>query len=230
MSYQRSSALLIYRKARRGISLIEMLVVMVILAVLGGLILPTLLRMGNRSHVAECTGHQRQIGIALHLYANDHQGKFPPFIQGGEILSSSGDQNTLANQLIPPKNQYLPDKAVFLDPGGLNRVFTRNAAGWADWKARSNNRSGYWHIYMNPRSNHNPDRASEDQWGPNDTVRCAPYKVMMHCYYTTNLELCSHPGGEVNVLRLDGSVELFTRQQYLPGKDVRTNFGHIRKQ
>lgn len=228
MPSHRFPAFFLRSKARSGVTLTEMLVVMVILLIVAVLIVPTASRIGSKNKVTQCIQNQRQIGVALHLYANDHRGNFPPFIQGGVVLSSAGDQNTLANQMIPPKNHYLPDKEVFLDPGGLNRVFTRNANGWADWKARSNNRSGYWHIYMSPRSDNNPDRAAEDMWGPNDTVRCAPYKVMMHCYYSSRLELCAHEEGEVNVLRLDGSVESFARTQYIPGKDVRSNFGHIR--
>lgn len=210
-------------------TLIELLVVVAIIAILTALLLPLSSNLIDRAKLTECLSSQRQIGVAMHLYAADNSGKFPAFVQGGLRLNSTGNQNTLALQLLPPKSQYLPDSKIFVDPGAIGRIYSRNpASGWTDWKSGAATRSGYWHVYMSPTADGNPARADESDFGPNDTVLCRPYKVLMHCYHEANLTNCAHPNGTVNVLRLDGSVEPFQRGTYIPGGSVKVNFGNKR--
>ncbi len=217
-------------QTRTAFTTMELLVTLAVMLVLLSLLLPVAGRMRERNLLLQCAAQQRQIGAALHLYAADHRGDFPPFIQGGVRLNSTGSQNTLPNHLVPPKGSYLPDKKIFADPGAINRIYTENAQGWYDWSdTGQTNRSGYWHVYMNPLAEGSPERAKDDAYGPNDSVRCPPYKVMMYCYYAAGSpKLGNHVGGEVNILRLDGSVERFSRSQYRPGKGIIDNFGHVR--
>ena len=61
----------------RGFTLVELLVVIVIIGSLGTL---GMLGAGNAltaSRQSACMGNMKNIGIALHLYAADHDGKFP---------------------------------------------------------------------------------------------------------------------------------------------------------
>lgn len=211
-----------------GFSLSELLLVIGIVVILIGLIVPVTISVRRSQQVVQCMNQQRQIGVATLLYAADHQGKLPPFIQGGETLSSTGNQFTLANQLIPPRGNYLPGPEVFGDPGALDRIYERKSNGRYKWANGQDDRSGYWHIYMSPKSDHNPQRAADSMYGANDTVQGAPYKVIMHCYHAAILADCAHARGEVNVLRLDGSVSTYTRSQYRPGRAVLDNFDHVR--
>lgn len=210
--------------------MVELLLSIAVVAALTALAFSVAGRLQEQGKVVRCVAQQKQIGSALHLYAGEHGGNFPPFIQGKETLNSTGSQNTLAAHLVPPKGQYLPDKTIFQDPGAINRIYRENANGWVNWTyTGETERSGYWHVYMSPRSVHNPQRADEDQFGANDTVRCPPYRVLLYCYYTsTDITRGAHPRGEVNVLRIDGSVETFSRSRYQPGKGIKDNFGHKR--
>jgi prepilin-type N-terminal cleavage/methylation domain-containing protein/prepilin-type processing-associated H-X9-DG protein len=62
---------------RRAFTLIELLVVIAMIGVLAGLLLPALGRAKLKSHQAECLGNLRQIGLAISMYVDDHQQRFP---------------------------------------------------------------------------------------------------------------------------------------------------------
>jgi prepilin-type N-terminal cleavage/methylation domain-containing protein len=64
-------------RSRRGFTLIELLVVIAILAVLMALLLPALAGVRDKGRRAACLSNLRQMGIAIHLYADDCEGKIP---------------------------------------------------------------------------------------------------------------------------------------------------------
>jgi prepilin-type N-terminal cleavage/methylation domain-containing protein len=65
------------RRGRPGFSLIECLVVVGIIAVLVGLMLAAVMRARDAGYRAESTNNLKQIMLAVHLFADGHDGRLP---------------------------------------------------------------------------------------------------------------------------------------------------------
>jgi prepilin-type processing-associated H-X9-DG protein/prepilin-type N-terminal cleavage/methylation domain-containing protein len=58
-------------------TLVELLVVIAIIGILAALLLPALTASQKRAKRVWCINNLQQIGVAEHVFANDHNGKFP---------------------------------------------------------------------------------------------------------------------------------------------------------
>ena len=89
--------------APRAFTLVELLVVIAILAILAALMLPSLASAREKGWRAACISNLRQMGLAIHAYASDNDGKIPygpkapPFTSAGNFYPSTGAPTSLVS-------------------------------------------------------------------------------------------------------------------------------------
>ena len=75
---------------RRGFTLIELLVVIAIIAILAAILFPVFARARERASQTACLSNMKQLGTALTMYTDDHEGRTP-----GNAVGIAGENKPL---------------------------------------------------------------------------------------------------------------------------------------
>ncbi len=113
---------------RRGFTLIELLVVIAIIAILAAILFPVFARAREKARMASCQSNLKQLGLAILMYAQDYDEKFPRDVG----WNNSGSFYHWPSEIFP----YVKNVQLFACPSttraGL-RIFAAPPGGRVWW-------------------------------------------------------------------------------------------------
>jgi general secretion pathway protein G len=108
------------RAARRGFTLIEILVVIMIITILASIVSVNVLRKPGEARAAAARVQIRELQTAVQLYKAE-QGRLPAQEQGLEALVSKPTSDPVPEQY--PPDGYLETRSVPRDPWGNEHIY-----------------------------------------------------------------------------------------------------------
>ena len=113
-----------------GFTMMEILMVVAVVLILGGLLVPVMGKVRRGADRATCLGKLREIGTALELYMNDHGDRFPDLVLAR--LDADDEEETLEVVLAP----YLQNEEAFHCPAD-RELFSKSGSSYL-WNTTQN--------------------------------------------------------------------------------------------
>ena len=187
------------RNRRLAFTLIELLVVIAIIAILASLLLPALARAKSKATEIKCVSNLKQLGIAVTIWGDDHEGKFPAaeIKPTNPVLPPPDTKPRICDVLAPElgynTNNLPQTSSVFQCPDDKIVTYFKNEG------------SSYgWNYDINDLSMENPVGPGARSWGAGSGIRKLDRVRVLYDYEAFHTK--GNTNGRLNCLYGDGHV------------------------
>lgn len=117
------------KQNHRYFTLVEMLVVIAIISILAAILIPAIQKVVALTEKTHCQSNMRQLGMAMHMRANDYRGKFYITWNGTSLGRATVswnwhyDYKASNHDMVKEYVEYMPNYDVFLCPNAAKHSF-----------------------------------------------------------------------------------------------------------